>query len=58
LVEILPDSSYISVWFLLSRELGFNYSLILATTEGKGRDNDYEVSEKQLFDKVKDLCRL
>ena len=49
LVEILPSTSYISVWFLLSRELGFSYSLILAETKGKGRDNDYKVSTEQIL---------
>jgi len=55
LVEILPDSSYISVWFLLSRELEFDYSLVLAKTTGKGRDNDYEVSEEQILEKVANI---
>jgi capsular polysaccharide biosynthesis protein len=55
IVEILPDSSYISVWFLLSRELEFDYSLILAKTEGEGRDNDYEVSEEQILEKISNL---
>jgi|APSaa5957512493_1039668.scaffolds.fasta_scaffold13148_2 hypothetical protein len=49
LVEVLPSTSYISVWFLLSRELGFSYSLILAETKGKGRDNDYKISTEQIF---------
>ena len=55
LIDIFGKSknSYISVWFLVSRELGMEYTLFLADDIKRNsdfRDNDFNIDETELID--------
>lgn len=50
-IDIIPDDHFVSIWFILTRELGFQYIPVFASAMSK--DSDYKLTAQYLNSKIK-----